>query len=159
MVIILFLVLGTACSKETPEKREDTPPAAAFSGTLVVFIQNINSTGQEKTLIADTIKYFTGEEAAAAYYEDHRKEIDERTFYIRNTTIDSVNYFVSDSVNIITKTLNYDSGGDFNLSEGISLEKFGVLFSSENYSFYKQIPFKLKLINGVVEVIEEIYIP
>jgi hypothetical protein len=128
-----------------------------FTGTKFVHIHKFYFESSPKVLVADTIQFFTGEDASIAYQEDYQKEIDETTFYIRNKNIDSLKFGIAENLNIDLKTIN--SKNTHNDNVGNDIKRFADLFNSEIQKYYSSLPFKLSFNEGKVYKIEEVYIP
>lgn len=131
--------------------------SSQFTGTQFVHIHKLYFESMPKVLLADTIQFFTGEEAAIAYREDYETQIDETTFYIRNKNIDSLKFEISESLNIDLKTI--DNKNTQKDKVGNDIKRFAELFNSEIQKYYSSLPFKLSFKKGKVYKIEEVYIP
>ena len=128
-----------------------------FTGTKFVHIHKFYFESSPKVLVADTIQFFTGEDASIAYQEDYQKEIDETTFYIRNKNIDSLKFKISNNLKIESKTIDFANSQKDKVNNDI--KRFAELFNSEIQKYYSSLPFKLSFKEGKVYKIEEVYIP
>ena len=100
-----------------------------FTGTKFVHIHKFYFESSPKVLVADTIQFFTGEDASIAYQEDYQKEIDETTFYIRNKNIDSLKFKISNNLKIESKTIDFANSQKDKVNNDI--KRFAELFNSE----------------------------
>ena len=143
--ILCTLIFISACDS----KMKEQPSELQKSGTETLFIKDILFNDNDVFLIADSIQFLTGEDAAKAYFEDKGKEIDEPAFYLRNKSVDDLKYEVGENVKIVVKTFDY-------LDEET---KFADLFENNSEKYYSRLPFNISFSNGQVIKIEEIYIP
>ena len=72
--ILCTLIFISACDS----KMKEQPSELQKNGTETVFIKKILFNDNDVFLIADSIQFLTGEDAAKAYFEDKGKEIDEK---------------------------------------------------------------------------------
>ena len=157
IALLLIGILVLSCSNNNSDEIEKPSEVIKFNGIKHVLILNAESTNSHNFLYADTIQYFSGEEATKAYQIDTGKELEEKTFYIRNNTLDSIKLAVSDSLNFIAKTFDYRN---YKTLRDVSLfEKFETFISSDIKTYISTLPFKLTIVDNEVVVIEEIYIP
>lgn len=154
---LLLGILILSCSKNSSDKIETPSEPIKFSGIKHVLIIDAETTNSQNFIITDTIQYFSGEEAIKAYRVDTGKDIEEKTFYIRNKTADSIKFAVSDSLNVFAQTFDYANGEE--LTDDSHFEKFKTFISSDIKTYISTLPFKITIVNNNVVVIEEIYIP
>lgn len=157
-IALLFIgIIILSCSKNDSDEIKESSELIKFNGIKHVLILKAESTNSQNFIYADTIQYFSGEDAAIAYRIDTGKELEEKTFYIRNNTADSIKFAVSDSLNLITKT--FDFTNDNTLRDVSLFKKFETFISSDIRTYISTLPFKLTIVDNEVVVIEEIYIP
>ncbi|MGE5352919.1 MAG: hypothetical protein ACM3S2_20975 [Ignavibacteriales bacterium] len=128
------------------------------------YIKAVSSGTSANYVLIDTVEFFSGDEALKAYSEDKKKRITAlpdppQGYYIRNPRKDSLKIKISAKPEIIMQTLSYDTSGNFNFNEAISLQKFLSIFSRKDYAEFRQKPFALKIMNGEIISVKEKYIP
>lgn len=173
VVFFLMIILVFSCTMDDPQKidtsnektqssikkSDDSNKEISFCAELFAFITMVDQSQSINSIQADTINYFTGKLAADEYFKDHSRKLDETTFYIRNSYIDSIRYLISDSIQIKLKTFDHSVDGNYDSSQLGNFDKFCELYNSVDKSYISQLPFKLQIVKNEVISIEEIYIP
>ena len=152
-ISILFFLI--AC-----EQKQDVPDRSLeYYEVKEAFIIDVLSKEDSKFIVADTIQYLVGEEALKAFRKDHGKELEESTFYIRNTENKTIQLPLSDTVKIIAQTLENNQDGGFKINAELTIDKFIDLYKVESKHDLSVIPFRIHLSGDKVVQIKEIYIP
>ena len=156
-ISILAIIISFSCTDKDDSLEKST--TIKLNGTKTVFIKNIIFDNDKVFMAADSIQFFTGEDAEKAYKEDTGTEIEESTFYMRNKTVDDLKYKVADNVKILVKTFDYFSQDSKLEGKHAELKMFGKLFESDTEKYYSRLPFRITFKDNEVQKIEEIYIP
>jgi len=156
---LLFLVLSIliSCTQSDPKIEKESVPALKINGEIYAHILDVNSSGSPYYIILDTINYFVGKEAVEEYMADTGKDLEEQTFYIRNTGRDSLKFHVSDKLKITPRTFDFSSNEQ--LKNATKFERFSAFLNSGSIAYISTLPFKIKISDNKVVLIEEIYIP
>jgi len=156
---LILLLLAASCNQKNLHFKDLPAEINKFSGVKYAFIEAVESQNTKFYLLVDTIQYFAGKHAQEAYFQDNNKDLDETTFYIRNTIVDSVRFLISDTTNIVTKTFEYSNITNIGVKATLQIEKFGKILKDPKLSYIKKIPFRINIKDDVVILIEEIYLP
>lgn len=165
--LIVFISILPGCRQNTKTKQAQTDSicvqcAKNVSFECTAFISGLEKCEEENILKFDSIAYFTGDAALKAYSEDKKndKKLEPPAgFYIRNNSIDTLGFVISDNCNIVMQTLSHGSDGNYKFNEQIDCGRFIKLFNAAEMNFFKQKPFKLRIENSEIVSIKEIYIP
>jgi hypothetical protein len=156
-ISILAMTIAIACTENNDSMEKLSAPQ--LNGVKTVFIKNLIFENDNVFIAADSIQFYTGEDAEKAYKEDTGTEIEESTFYMRNKTVDDLKYKLADNVKILVKTFDYFSQDSKLEGKQAELKMFSNLFENDTEKYYSRLPFKITLKNNEVQKIEEIYIP
>lgn len=164
IIWFVFLFLLSNCSKEI--KSDPSPSSLIISkkSNIHCFFINVSKKHGEIIAIIDSIEYYDGENAYKEFKIDLNKINSNELiltdgFYIRNSKIDSLNFYISDSAEIIMQTYSHDKDGGYNFNEKISQYKFVNIFAGEPAERYRTIPFNCVILDDKLISIQEIYIP
>ena len=165
--LIVFVSILPGCRQNAKSKQVQADSICVqcskdVSFECTAFISGIEKCEEENIIKFDSIAYFTGDAALKAYSEDKKndKKLEPPAgFYIRNKSIDTLGFVISDNCNIVMQTLSHGSDGNYKFNEQIDRGRFIKLFNTADMSFFKQKPFKLSIVNSEIVSIREIYIP
>jgi len=151
--------------KETPASKEE-PTGQAITGTekAMGYIKTVYENGGKRYLDIDYVQWLTGDEATKAMGEDGKCPVNiypdpsyciPNGFYVRNQNPKIRTFEISKDVQISRATaFDYSPTG----VKSISYEEFKNLFALKD-SYFRNIPFHIEVVNGLVIKITEQYIP
>ncbi|MHC1739410.1 MAG: hypothetical protein AB9882_15495 [Ignavibacteriaceae bacterium] len=154
-----LLLLSLACNEPAPEKKTaNESPAADTQVNLVSFCYIVKV---DSLVTVDFIEFFTGNDADKAFKNDNPalSGDDNSSFYIRNNENSLTAFHLSDTTLIMMQTFSNDEEGNYRFNEKISSGQLKNIFKGTKYKHYKNIPFKITIVNSVITKIEEQYIP
>jgi len=150
--------------KETPESKEEMSSQPTGTEKAMGYIKTVYESGGKRYLNIDYIQWLTGDEAIKAMREDGKCPVDiypdpsyciPNGFYIRNQNPKIRTFEISKDVQISRVTaFDYSPTG----VKSISYEELKNLFTPTD-SYFKNIPFHIEVVNGLVVKITEQYIP
>jgi len=167
LFLSLLLAVVPGCKRDTEVKQlKETSPCTQCENNLTftctAFITGLEKCDENNILKFDSVAYFTGNEALKAYAKDKKNDSKLEApagFYIRNESVDSLNFVISNNCEIVMQTLSHDAEGNYKFNEKITWERFNKLFRTEGLNFFKHKPFRLSIVNSEIVSIKEIYIP
>lgn len=142
-ILLFFILIGFSCSEKKVAEKQSTQ-IKSTPVELTCLINKVFKKNEHFWIVCDEIKY---------------KKSEKIDISIINEKVELIEKEISDSVKVLMQTLNYDEFGNHIFNETISLQKFQLLYSDFEFERYKHIPFKIKIIQDKVVLIEEIYIP
>lgn len=150
---------------ETPASKEE-PIGQATTGTekAMGYIKTVYESTGKRYLDIDYVQWLTGDEAIKAMREDGKCSPDvypdtgqciPNGFYIRNQNPKIRTFEISKDVQISRATaFDYSPSG----IKSINYEEFKSLFTPKD-SYFRNLPFHIEVVNGLVMKITEQYIP
>ncbi len=164
--IILFTIssCGKSNNGRSVERESSLTKTAGANLLCTAFIDSSFKKNGESFIVIDTMEFLKGEEAVKAFNEDRRHGITKEKnlpggFYIRNTKKDSIAFVLPDTASIIMQTLHYDNSGNFKYNESITAKQFMALINSDKFQRYKLVPFNIKIADGKIDSVWEVYLP
>lgn len=154
--VLSLIFLNLACKEPPPQLQTDKESPLPVNSVSFCYIIKVDS-----LVTVDFIEFFTGSEADKAFKNDNPAVSGEEnsSFYIRNNENSLTAFHLSDSTMILMQTFSNDEAGNFRFNEKISATQLKNVFKETKYNHYKNIPFKITIVNSIITQIEEQYIP
>lgn len=172
----------TPASEEEPTEQKEKKPATATEKAMGYV--NIYESAGKRYLDIDYVQWLTDKEAIKAAIEDKEcfqgedvpkllKELEgydisngfgkfgscaPNGFYIRNKNPQVRTFEISKNAEITMQTLSHTTDGNFNFGEKVSYKTFKSLFTSKD-SHFRNLPFHIEVVNGLIMKITEQYVP